>query len=74
MKNANKPINVRRPEVMEKVQADVAQYRSTLVESIIASGNEYTHGNFKISLASAFGFCDGVKRAIEIAYATCHLF
>lgn len=74
MKNANKPINVRRPEVMEKVQADVAQYRSTLVESIIASGNEYTQGNFKISLASAFGFCDGVKRAIEIAYATCHLF
>lgn len=74
MKNGNKPINVRRPEVMEKVQADVARYRSSLVESIIASGNEYQQGKLQISLASAFGFCDGVKRAIEIAYATCRLF
>lgn len=74
MKNGNKPINVRRPEVMEKVQADVARYRSSLVESIIASGNEYRQGKLQISLASAFGFCDGVKRAIEIAYATCRLF
>lgn len=74
MKNGNKPINVRRPEVMEQVQADVAQYRSSLVESIIASGNEFREGKLHISLASAFGFCDGVKRAIEIAYATCRLF
>ena len=74
MKNGKKTINVRRPEVMEKVQADVAQYRSHLVESIIASGNEYINGKLRISLASDFGFCDGVKRAIEIAYATCRLF
>lgn len=74
MKNGNKPINVRRPEVMEQVQADVAQYCSSLVESIIASGNEFRQGKLLISLASAFGFCDGVKRAIEIAYATCRLF
>lgn len=74
MKSVNKPINVRRPEVMEKVQAEVAQYRSNLVESIIASGNVYHHGKLQISLAADFGFCDGVKRAIEIAYATCHMF
>lgn len=74
MRSSSKPINVRRPEVMEKVHADVAQYRSSLVESIIASGNEYEHGKLKISLASDFGFCDGVKRAIEIAYATCRVF
>ncbi len=70
----SKPINVRRPEVMEQVQEDVAQYRSALVESIIANGNEYRSGKLHISLASDFGFCDGVKRAIEIAYATCRLF
>lgn len=74
MKSGNKPINVRRPEVMEKVQADVAQYRSNLVDSIIASGNVYEQDKLRISLASDFGFCDGVKRAIEIAYATCRLF
>lgn len=70
----SKPVNVRRPEVMEQVRADVARYSSALVESIIAAGNEYREGNLHISLASAFGFCDGVKRAIEIAYATCRLF
>ncbi len=70
----SKPINVRRPEVMDLVQKDVAQYGSSLVESIIASGNEYQCGKLHISLAADFGFCDGVKRAIEIAYATCRLF
>lgn len=67
-------INVRRPEVMSLVQEDVRQYQSELVDQIRANGNVLELPGLYLRLASAFGFCDGVKRAIEIAYATCRMF
>lgn len=71
---ARKPINVRRPEVMARVRDKVQQYDSELVTSIRENGNELKLPGMEVKLASAFGFCDGVKRAIEIAYATCAMF
>ena len=69
-----KSINVRRPNILPEVRAEVAKYRSDLVERIRANGNRLTLPGLEILLASAFGFCDGVQRAIEIAYAACHVF
>lgn len=69
-----RPVNVRRPEVMEAVQDDLGAYCSMLVDDIRAHGNELRLANMHLFLAADFGFCDGVRRAIEIAYATHHLF
>ncbi|MDO5471816.1 MAG: 4-hydroxy-3-methylbut-2-enyl diphosphate reductase [Akkermansia sp.] len=71
---SKKTINVRRPEVMARVREKVQQYQSELVESIRANGDVLRLPSLELHLASAFGFCDGVKRAIEIAYATCSMF
>ena len=71
---ARKPINVRRPEVMAQVRDKVQQYQSALVDSIRANGDVMSLPALEVHLAAAFGFCDGVKRAIEIAYATCQMF
>lgn len=63
-------INLRRPDVMEAVQAQVEQhYRSELVERIRASGHQIQAGDLNIKLAKEFGFCYGVERAIDLAYA-----
>lgn len=69
-----RPVNVRRPEIMEAVQDDLGAYGSSLVDDIRAAGNELRLANIHLFLASSFGFCDGVKRAIEMAYAAHHLF
>ena len=71
---ANRPVNVRRPEVMAQVTQDLARFQSTLVDCIREQGNELELPGVRLFLAESFGFCDGVKRAIEIAYATCRLF
>ncbi len=70
----HKPINVRRPEVMARVRDRVQQYDSELVDSIRANDNVLRLPGLEVHLAASFGFCDGVKRAIEIAYATCSMF
>ncbi|MBQ5665526.1 MAG: 4-hydroxy-3-methylbut-2-enyl diphosphate reductase, partial [Akkermansia sp.] len=70
----NRPVNVRRPEVMGQVAEDLAHFQSTLVESLRQQGNELELPGVRLFLAESFGFCDGVKRAIEIAYAACRLF
>jgi 4-hydroxy-3-methylbut-2-enyl diphosphate reductase len=63
-------INLRRPDVMEAVQAQVEKhYRSELVERIRASGHQIQAGDLNIRLAKEFGFCYGVERAIDLAYA-----
>jgi 4-hydroxy-3-methylbut-2-enyl diphosphate reductase len=63
-------INLRRPDVMEAVQAQVQQhYRSEIVERIRANGHQIATGNLTIRLAKEFGFCYGVERAIDLAYA-----
>lgn len=67
-------VNVRRPEVMAQVREDVRRYQSELVDQIREDGGVLELPGLHLRLASAFGFCDGVKRAIEIAYATCRMF
>ena len=70
-----KRVNVRRPDVMALVQAEVEQhYRSSIVEKIRTHGGELTIGNTTIRLAQKFGFCYGVERAIDLAYATRKVF
>lgn len=59
---------------MDQVRTEVQRYRSELIENIRAQGNVLQLPNLRIRLASAFGFCDGVQRAIEIAYATCRVY
>lgn len=68
-------VNVRTPEVMQRVQAQVEEhYRSPLVEKIRAQGGVFTAGNTTIKLAKDFGFCYGVERAIDLAYAARKVF
>jgi len=68
-------INLRRPDVMEAVQAQVEKhYRSELVERIRASGHQIQAGDLNIRLAKEFGFCYGVERAIDLAYAARKVF
>ena len=63
-------INLRRPDIMEAVQAQVlSHYRSGLVERIRANGHILSAGDLTIKLAKEFGFCYGVERAIDLAYA-----
>lgn len=70
-----KRVNVRRPEVMEKVQAEVEKhYRSPIVEKLRKRGGTLTIGNTTLRLAQQFGFCYGVERAIDLAYASRRVF
>ncbi len=65
-----KKINLRRPDIMEAVQAQVlSHYRSEVVESIRANGGVLSAGGLTVKLAKEFGFCYGVERAIDLAYA-----
>lgn len=65
-----KKINLRRPDIMEAVQAQVlSHYRSEIVESIRANGGVLSAGGLTVRLAKEFGFCYGVERAIDLAYA-----
>lgn len=60
---------------MEKVQAEVeTHYRSLIVEKARARGGVLTVGSTTIRLAKEFGFCYGVERAIDLAYATRKVF
>ena len=55
---------------MEKVKAEVVtHYRSELVEYLRANGCTFVYGDTGIRLAKEFGFCYGVERAIDLAYA-----
>jgi 4-hydroxy-3-methylbut-2-enyl diphosphate reductase len=73
---AKKPrVNVRRPDVMERVTAEVAvHYHSTTVEKLRDQGGKMTVGNTTLLLAEQFGFCYGVERAIDLAYASRRVF
>src|SRR5829696_5584721 len=67
---APQKVNLRRPDIMEAVQAQVlSHYRSELVERIRANGGVLSAGDLTIKLAKEFGFCYGVERAIDLAYA-----
>jgi 4-hydroxy-3-methylbut-2-enyl diphosphate reductase len=68
--SAPQKINLRRPDIMAAVQAQVlSHYRSDLVERIRANGHILSSGNLTVKLAKEFGFCYGVERAIDLAYA-----
>lgn len=68
-------VNVRTPEVMARVQAQVeSHYRSPLVDRLRAAGGELTIGATTVRLARQFGFCYGVERAIDLAYAARKVF
>src|SRR5246127_2277324 len=69
-------INLRRPDIMEAVQAQVlSHYRSELVERIRANGHVLSaDGSLTVKLAKEFGFCYGVERAIDLAYAARKVF
>ncbi|MDP0492621.1 MAG: 4-hydroxy-3-methylbut-2-enyl diphosphate reductase [Verrucomicrobiota bacterium JB023] len=70
-----KRVNVRRPDVMEAVQAEVEKhYRSAVVEKLRKSGGSLTIGKTTVRLAQQFGFCYGVERAIDLAYASRRVF
>ena len=60
---------------MSDVQTEVeSHYRSRVVERFRNSDNFYTIGNTTVVLAKQFGFCYGVERAIDLAYATRRVF
>lgn len=68
-------VNVRTPEVMARVQAEVeSHYKSGIVERLRSAGGVFTLGNTTIRLARQFGFCYGVERAIDLAYAARKVF
>lgn len=68
-------VNLRTPEVMEAVQAAVEEhYHSPMVARLRASGGVATFGDVTVHLAKQFGFCYGVERAIDLAYAARKVF
>ena len=72
---APKKVNLRRPDIMVAVQAQVlSHYRSELVDRIRARGHVLSAGGLTIKLAKEFGFCYGVERAIDLAYAARKVF
>src|SRR5437763_1116747 len=65
-----KRVNLRRPDIMEAVREEVElHYRSQIVEKLRQRGGELEAGGLKVRLAKEFGFCYGVERAIDLAYA-----
>jgi 4-hydroxy-3-methylbut-2-en-1-yl diphosphate reductase len=75
-KPASKKINLRRPDIMQAVQAQVmSHYRSDLVDHIRKNGHVLSaDGSMTVKLAKEFGFCYGVERAIDLAYAARKVF
>ena len=60
---------------MVEVRREVEQhYRSQIVEKLRQRGNVLEAGGLKIRLAKEFGFCYGVERAIDLAYAARRVF
>ena len=68
-------VNLRTPDVMAAVQAQVeSHYRSEIVEKLRASGGTISLDGVTVRLAKQFGFCYGVERAIDLAYAAAKVF
>lgn len=70
-----KRVNVRRAEVMEMVEKEItSHYQSELVAAIRKQDGILTLPHTQFILAKEFGFCNGVRRAIDIAYAARRVF
>src|SRR5450432_3271680 len=68
-------VNLRTPEVMTAVQEQVeSHYRSDIVDKVRRAGGILTFGDLTVRLAKQFGFCYGVERAIDLAYAARKVF
>src|SRR6186997_3438749 len=68
-------VNLRTPDVMAAVQAQVeTHYRSEVVEHLRAAGGVLSVDGLTVRLAKQFGFCYGVERAIDLAYAAAKVF
>ena len=71
-----KRINLRKPDIMEGVKEQVVKlYNSELVDRL--KGKREVHcpkGRITIKLAKEFGFCYGVERCIDLAYAARKVF
>ncbi|MDP9099723.1 MAG: 4-hydroxy-3-methylbut-2-enyl diphosphate reductase, partial [Verrucomicrobiota bacterium] len=72
---AREKVNLRTPEVMTAVQEQVeSHYRSDIVDKVRRAGGILSCGNITVRLAKQFGFCYGVERAIDLAYAARKVF
>jgi 4-hydroxy-3-methylbut-2-enyl diphosphate reductase len=72
---ARTKVNLRTPEVMTAVQEQVeAHYRSDIVDKVRRNGGIISVGDVTVRLAKQFGFCYGVERAIDLAYAARKVF
>ncbi|MFL6528011.1 MAG: 4-hydroxy-3-methylbut-2-enyl diphosphate reductase, partial [Chthoniobacterales bacterium] len=72
---AREKVNLRTPEVMTAVQQQVeSHYRSDIVDKIRRMGGIISVGGVTVRLAKQFGFCYGVERAIDLAYAARKVF
>ena len=72
---AREKVNLRTPEVMMAVQEQVeSHYRSDIVDKVRRAGGLLRFGDVTVRLAKQFGFCYGVERAIDLAYAARKVF
>jgi 4-hydroxy-3-methylbut-2-enyl diphosphate reductase len=72
---AHEKVNLRTPEVMTAVQEQVeSHYRSDIVDKVRRAGGILRFGDVTVRLAKQFGFCYGVERAIDLAYAARKVF
>src|SRR5262249_20463229 len=72
---AREKVNLRTPDVMAAVQQQVeSHYRSDIVDKVRRAGGILTAGEVTVRLAKQFGFCYGVERAIDLAYAARKVF
>jgi 4-hydroxy-3-methylbut-2-en-1-yl diphosphate reductase len=72
---AREKVNLRTPEVMTAVQEQVeSHYRSDIVDKVRREGGVLRFGDVTVRLAKQFGFCYGVERAIDLAYAARKVF
>lgn len=70
-----KRLNLRTPEVMKLVQEQVeSHYRSPVVEYLRHTKSHLSANGITVKLAKVFGFCYGVERAINLAYASAKVF
>src|SRR6186997_3424684 len=72
---AGNRVNLRTPAVMTAVQEQVeSHYRSDIVDKVRRAGGLISIGDTTVRLAKQFGFCYGVERAIDLAYAARKVF
>src|ERR1700716_4325573 len=72
---AREKVNLRTPDVMAAVQQQVeSHYLSDIVDKVHRAGGIITVGDTTVRLAKQFGFCYGVERAIDLAYAARKVF